>query len=431
MSVFLQDGLYTYINLLLIGWVALFLRCVIAGRSQIKQGISGWMGQSFYLLGKKGEWMERHLATPLFCIPVGMYAVQLTALQSLWIEQWPQTMQFLCVVCEHLVAICLIGKIVFATRYTPLQIGVAFSVFFVFRWVFINNHEKWMLIALLFCLAAKEVNLRLAAWVDGILVAVSCLAVVVTSLLGIVPTLVEESHRGIRNSFGYGWYNYLGAILLGLGLIYVYLRSVRRPAWYDTLVLLSLAAFSHVGPNSRAATMGLLLLVLGWYLVGFCPNLWKNTRFQALVACLPLLLCMASGIMVLGWRDNAGWAHQLNQLFSGRLELASQALEGTSFAIAGQAPADWMLVDNVYLYHWIISGPVASLLLWAGFSLGIARMLRHQHVLEALCLSVMALHGLMEHHILWANLNIGIWLLCGVVYWTNPPQSFAPQRTTK
>ena len=76
------------------------------------------------------------------------------------------------------------------------------------RWVFMNNHDKWMLLALLFALAAKDVPLRRALKAVFTVGAASVVVVAVSSLLGVINTVQELGTGRYRNSFGYGWYNF-------------------------------------------------------------------------------------------------------------------------------------------------------------------------------------------------------------------------------
>ena len=94
-------------------------------------------------------------------------------------------------------------------------------------------------------------------------------------------------------------------------------------------------------------------------------------------------------------------------------------------------PADGMLVDNAYLHYWLVAGPVASALIWGGFALLVWRLLKQGHATEAICCLVMICHGTMEGHVIWACVNVTIWLLCGVIFWPECQPSFSCAEETK
>lgn len=116
--------------------------------------------------------------------------------------------------------------------------------------------------ALFYMLAAKDAPLRRTLKAGLVTSCASFLAVVLASSAGWIGTLSELWDDGrMRNSFGYGWYNLTGVIVLALCLMYVCLRQVRNLKWFDFIVLAAALVFCNEGPASRAAVVCLALLI--------------------------------------------------------------------------------------------------------------------------------------------------------------------------
>lgn len=152
---------------------------------------------------------------------------------------------------------------------------------------------------------------------------------------------------------------------------------------------------------------------------------------RILLAAAPVLAFAASMILAFLWNPDNPVLAMLDRLLSTRISLGWEALQTMPFAIAGQMPADGMLVDNAYLHYWLVAGPVASALIWGGFALLVWRLLKQGHATEAICCLVMICHGTMEGHVIWACVNVTIWLLCGVIFWPECQPSFSCAEETK
>lgn len=426
---FLIDCIYTYADLLTLGLFfggALYLlRLVIRPKNAPWYSLGQQLEQPCWLFGSWLPEKRQALAPWLFVAAAALYQFEIFFVNSLYRDRLPWLYEYGTLVLDHLAVLCLLGKILLCTRYSGRQLAAGFGVLFIFRWVFMNNHNKWLILAVLFALAAKDVSLRKALKTCFAVAAASVSVVAVSSLAGIIETVQEVGTGRYRNSFGYGWYNFFGACLLAIALMYVCLRQLDRLRWFDFAVLAGLAALSNFGPDSRAATVCILLLFAGLLVLRLWPKIAGVLPVQILLALSPLLAFGASLALAFAWDPGKGWMAGLNGLLSGRLELGWQALTSMPLRIAGQMPSGEMLVDNAYLYHWITSGPVASLLIWAGFGLLVWRLLRQGRYTEAVCGLAMVCHAMMENHVVWACVNITIWLLAGVIFWPKKQPSFA------
>lgn len=431
MRQFIVDGLYTYTNILLLG---IFAGCIwyvarLLRYPKEKRWDNIWqqLNQQHWLFGQWGMQLRNKLAPWLFCVAAAIYQFEIFFVNSLYRERLPYLYNIGTLVLDQILILCLTVKILFCSKYSARQLAVVFCMFFVMRWVFFNNHNQWVMLSVLLIMAAKDIPLRRALKGCFAIGTASVVVVAASSLLGIIDTLYDMETGRYRNSFGYGWYNYFGACLLGLALMYVCLRRLHRLKWYDFCVLLGLAVFSDKGPDSRAVTICLVLLTVALFLLRVIPRVLHWLPVKIILSFGPMLAFGLSMAVATNWNPESKWMTALNALLSGRVELSWNGLNEMPFRIAGQIPSPNMLVDNAYVQHWIISGPVVSLLIWTAFSLLIWRLISQNHFTEVACCLVMVCHGLMEIHVTWACMNITIWLLSGVLYWPAEQPNFSIQ----
>ena len=331
------------------------------------------------------------------------------------------------------VVCCLLGtKILLCTRVSYKQYACAGAVFFVLRWVFLNAQYFWFGASLCMVLAAKDVPLHRVLKACFAVTAACLAAVNLLAVIGFIPTLIIGEGSRPRNSFGYGWFNLLGAYVLGLALMYVCLRQ-KRFRWYDFAVLLALAAYMNYGPDSRAATLCLLLLVALVLALRLWPELFAKAWVRWVLACAPFAAFAACYWMQWAYNPASPLFLKLDALFSGRLSLGHEAIDLVPVRLLGQFITQDIVVDNFYLQWWLMSGPIASLLLWLGFSVLIFRLLKNGHPTEVICCLVMLAHAVMEQHVMWSCVNVTLWLLAGVVYLVPDGRfpSFAPVPSKK
>lgn len=417
------NGIFSVMDVLLAGWsLGLLWLAGCAARLQggVRQKLTGFLQQEKYLFGNWGGEFRGRAGAWMFLS--GVVATQITAffLNSLVRENAGTWYTLLLQAMEFLYLWVLLLKIVFFTRYSGRQLVVGFCFFFVFRWVFINNHAFWMGLGLLCILAAKDADLRRTVKV-GLIASILCfVAVAGSSIVGWIPTLrtgAIESNSRVRDSFGYGWYNMTGAVLLTICLMYLCWRQIRNLKWFDFVLLGSVLVFCNHGPDSRAATTCIALLILLAVVLRLWPQVIQPVWIRSLVAAIPAVAFLVSLLGSWLYEDDNPVLYAINTLLSGRLLLGQQALQETSIAIAGQGLWDKnFIVDNYYVYLWIYGGPVASLLLWGAVTLLLWRLMMKGAAAESICLVVMLAHATMESHFIWPCINVCLWLLPCVVY---------------
>lgn len=415
-------GIYGYLDLILIGWTLGLLwlagRALLTVKGSFAQKVRAVLSDEVFLFGGWGGEVRTALGGWLFLLAVTLLEFDMFFMNSFVREMALPGYSRLASALNIAYSMFLILKIVLFTRYSGRQLAAAYCFFFVFRWVYLNNHEYWFAMVLFYMLAAKDVPLRRtlkAAFGVGL----ACfLTVALGSAAGWVGTLSELWADGrMRNSFGYGWYNLTGAIVLGLCLMYVCLRQVKHLKWYDFLLLLAALVFCNEGPVSRSATGAIALLLVLLVLLRFWPGLARPAWVRGLVSAAPFALFAAS--LLSGWLYDADvplWA-KLNSLVTDRLLLAHEILTKTPVAIAGQGLwGSGFVADNFYVWLWVFGGPVASLLFWGGVTALLWRLMKKGALTESACLVAMLAHGFMEGHFIWPCINVCLWLMPCVLY---------------
>ena len=258
-------GIYGYLDLVLIGW-ALGL-VWLAGRALLKkvpfaQKVRSGLGEEVYLFGNWAAPQREEIGGWLFLVSMALLQFDMFFMNSYVRESGAGWYAFLAPKLEIVYFWLIIVKMVFFTRYSGLQLGAGFCFLFVFRWVFLNNGHFWPVVGMLYFLAAKDIRTRRTLKVCLAVSAASFFAVVFSASMGWIKTIQDIGDIRPRDSFGYGWFNLTGAILLAVCIMYVCWRQVSKLKWFDFALLAAAMVFCDRGPDSRAAAICIALLIV-------------------------------------------------------------------------------------------------------------------------------------------------------------------------
>lgn len=430
------NGMFSWLDLILLGWtlgLAWLALCAFLSGGSLRERAGSALASERFLFGDWAASARQEAGGWLFLAAVVLLQFDMFFMNSLVRESGAAWHSFLASKLEIIYFAAIVLKLVFFTRYSGRQLAAGYCFFFVFRWVFINNHNFWMITGVLFALAAKDVPLRRTLKAGLAVSTASFGAVVLGSMLGWVNTLQidagGETSR-LRDSFGYGWFNLTGAILLGLCVMYLCWRQVKNLKWFDFALLAAVMVFCDQGPDSRAATVCIALLIVLSAVLRFAPGLAKPLWVRAMVCAVPAA-CFAA-IQALGWAFSFEdpVLNKLDQLLNGRLHFAHEIFTQTDIAIAGQGLWDRQYtVDNLYANLWCYGGPVASVLFWGAVTVLLWRLMKKGAVTESVCLVALLAHAFMETHFIWPCINVCLWLLPCVLYLLagDRTPSFAPE----
>ena len=430
------NGIYSWLDLTLIGWTLGLVwlgACALTVKGTLRDKAASALASERFLFGDWAAGARNAIGGWLFLAAVVLLQFDMFFMNSLVREKGYGWHSFLAPKLGVIYFAAIVLKLVFFTRYSGWQLGVGWCFFFVSRWVYINNHNFWLITGILFALAAKDAPLRRTLKAGLAVSAASFFAVVLGAVAGIIDTMQLEDLQvsgRVRDSFGYGWFNLTGAILLGLCVMYLCWRQVKKLRWFDFTLLVAALVFCDQGPDSRAATVCIALLLVLAVILRFFPAMARPFWVRVLVSAAPAVAFAFSLLGGLFYSADSRLWIWLDGLFTGRLSLANEALTQAPVAIAGQQLlGEDFLVDNFYVAQWIYAGPVMSLLLWGAVTLLLWKLMKKGAVTESVCLVVMLAHAFMEGHFIWPCINVCLWLLPCALYLLpqNRTPSFAPE----
>ena len=413
-------GIYGYLDLVLIGW-ALGL-VWLAGRALLKkvpftQKVRCGLEEEVFLFGNWAAPQREQAGGWLFLASMALLQFDMFFMNSYMRESGAGWYAFLAPKLEIIYFWLIIVKMVFFTRYSGLQLGAGFCFLFIFHWVFLNNADFWPVVGMLYFLAAKDIRLRRTLKICFVVSAASFFAVALGSVMGWIGTVEYVGNTRPRDSFGYGWFNLTGAILLAICIMYVCWRQIKNLKWFDFALLAAALVFCDRGPDSRASTVCIALLIVLSAVLRIFPRLPELLWVRTLVSMAPAAAFAASLASAWFYSEDNRLLQAINSLTTGRIMLGHQALVGTSMAIAGQRlTGTGFIIDNFYLNLWICGGPVASLLFWGAITVLLWKLMKKGAVTEAACLVVMLAHATMEPHLIWPCINVCLWLLPCALY---------------
>lgn len=416
-------GIYGYLDLALIGWTLGLVwlgALALVQKGSLADKVRAGLENERFLFGGWGGKARQAAGGWLFLVSVALLQFDVFFMNSLVRDTGARWYAFLAARLEVVYFLLLVAKMLFFTRYSGLQLGAGFCFLFIFHWVFLNNADFWPVVGMFYFLGAKDIPLRRTLKV-GLAVSAACFfAVVSAACLGWIGSLYNTSSASagrFRNSFGYGWFNMTGAVLLALCVMYLCWRQIKNLKWFDFVPLAAALVFCDRGPDSRAATVCIALLIALAAVLRLFPRLAKPMWIRVLVSVAPAAAFAVSLATAWFYSEDDRLLQAINSLTTGRIMLGHQALTGSSIAIAGQRLTDsGFVVDNFYLNLWIYGGPVVSLLFWGAITALLWRLMKKGAYTESACLVAMLAHATMEPHIIWPCINVCLWLLPCVLY---------------
>ena len=157
-------GIYGYLDLILIGWtlglVWLAVRALVTAKGSFAQKVRAGLDDEVFLFGGWGGDVRAAVGGWMFLLSVVLLQFDMFFMNRLVRELDLPWYSVLAPWLNIAYSMLLILKIVLFTRYSGRQLAVAYCFFFVFRWVYLNNHQYWFVMALFYMLAAKDAPLR-------------------------------------------------------------------------------------------------------------------------------------------------------------------------------------------------------------------------------------------------------------------------------
>ncbi|MCD8054013.1 MAG: hypothetical protein LUF00_08205 [Lachnospiraceae bacterium] len=317
--------------------------------------------------------------------------------------------------------------VVFLCKYTVWQvlvIALLTVVFLKIYWV-TSKQEYFFLQSIMIVFAARETKwtnilkftlVAFLAFIGGI---------ILLSLTGEISTV--ESYRGdkLRLSLGFSHPNSFAMYLLCVIFMWVLLRFEHLRI-YDYVVWGAIAAFTWWGPNSKATTFSILLLMfLVWILKRWGTYLLKNNLVRGACLCMYPLMALFSFLGSYFYqKDNVLCTKVDKILFTGRLGYAhefllkypitlfGQKIKLIGSLVAQQKGTTAYILDNFYMRTLINSGVIAFILMLVMFVFLTHRAIQMNDKGMLAVLMIMAVYSVYENYFNRVGFNILFFQLC-------------------
>lgn len=311
----------------------------------------------------------------------------------------------------------IMGKLLLFTRYSVLQLAAAAAFALPLLLACRISGSQYLLYHILFLFCLKDVDLRKAfrdtLWVVFAAVA----AIMLLAALGLIPTAGWQGGARPRNSFGFFHPNICGMYLLYLASGWFLLRFPRL-RWRDWLAMAALLFVCSSLVDSRAASLGFLVLMAAGAAARYFPRLWQAGWVRAAGVAAPVLLAAGSFLLGILYRPANPFWERLNTLSSDRLNLFHMAVSRLPITLFGQDPIldeELYALDNMYLANFYSLGIIGSLLYLLLLCAALYQCWKKGWAAETVVLLCLATYGCFEP-MCWPSTTPAALLFANVIY---------------
>lgn len=260
------------------------------------------------------------------------------------------------------------------------------------------------------------------------------LVTITGSLAGAIKDLIYVNESVYKHSFGFNYTTDFGAHVFFAILAYIVLIDGKIGYLEGAaFILISLIMYRFCG--TRCSSASIILVVIGVVYVRITNLICKDKKITlkiinvfdwCMILMLPLL-AIISFIATMTFSPDNGIMNKVNSIMTGRLKLGQAAIKeygfsllGTPFDMIGSGgnsavKAAYNFVDNSYVMICIRYGTLFFVLTLAGFLWLAFKAKKEKNRYLLLALTVMAIHCVIEHHLVELAYNPLILLSLSVV----------------
>ncbi len=416
---------FTYCNLLLAGLglaTALFLITAFFRKTGLKE-LASYSSPQQMLWVDQGAPLRRKCGIFLYALALVALLAEVTFFNTQFRLVFPEFSDWANIQLDRIIFWALILKTLFFTRYNFAQLLVTDMVYFALRWVFFNNHNPWLVFAIFFVIAAKDLKMEEICLPYALASALGTGVTILFSLFGVWGYTVLQEHYNItvRRWFGFTFHNTLGGVLFGLCSAWLLYRQAKA-RWTDWLAVFAVGCFTMFGVASRTAGLCIFFLVIASLCGRYLEFLLKMKPIQVLLSVIPLIFAAANFLLPRLYSytgDNAlllALPDKLNSLLNDRLYYGWMALQSYTTSIAGQPTYGDYPVDSAYLSSWFFYGPVLFALIWVGACLVIWQLLKRQRYASTMVFLVACVYAWFEIQFFHVSSSPALLLYTAVLY---------------
>ena len=324
-----------------------------------------------------------------------------------------------------------IANIIFFSDYTIKQLFLIAAILGVFYISFHTSHSHLLFRGFAIVFSAKRVN-----WEKFFLRNVCFYLFLLASVFlcyrfGLLTGFAFTRSGSTRTDIGFSHPNVYGAYLMVLCIAWMVLRYDKLKI-YDYLLFSIVAVYNWIGPNSRASTLIIVIMILVLPAYKYLSK-WIDCKgiriFFSLSYPMAFIFSLICSVF---YDENNHIFYLINSAFSGRIDFAhsfvnkysptlfGQKLQLVSSAqsmINGKTPA---ILDNAYIRIFLESGILSTILFLGIITLASYKLIcNHQfNLLLGLCL--FSIYGIIEYRISKLYYNF---LLLTIVFLFQAPAS--------
>lgn len=309
----------------------------------------------------------------------------------------------------------------FVTDFTVKEIAVMSGIMLVLGYVFLRNRERSLILSALAIFGCKDVSIRRVLKYTVFVYAIGMTVTILLVISGIRPSEMHDLSKSgvvqVINDYGFSHPNsaYSHILMIALMTVLVWREKIK---WYHYVVITAVMLYAYEKLLCRTG-----LLVFGLLCLCVCVfNLVKQSNvrkvFFFLWGCLPVAVAGISYALPWYYEKQAPLAWKINDLITGRVSLANQALHRTELTWFGALEKNWsneFYLDNAYInlllsYGIIVIGMCILLALAMNYCLW-----KKEEYYVMIITGIVAIYAFMEYSPINATWNPTLlYMACGV-----------------
>ena len=294
----------------------------------------------------------------------------------------------------------------------------------VLLFIYINSHEGTPIVIWTFIWGAKNVNPEIMAKLAFIVMTCCFLVILFSCCAGIVENKVFIRSNGEnRYSIGFDYATNVSNYFFAITLVYIYLRKDNF-FFFFTAVIIVISFVFFIITDTKWAFVCTFLASLGAIILKSLRDSPVVKVFQKLTIISVPLCAACIGILVFIYHiGKYSLIYRINELLSGRLSLALNAINNFGFSLWGK-PIIWSTgyvegvaynyVDSSYLQLLINHGIIFFIILVCFFVSFAYKAYKKSNRWLSFVLALIAIHSIFDPQILWMDYNPFLLMYFGI-----------------
>lgn len=277
--------------------------------------------------------------------------------------------------------------------------------------------------------AAKNIDFKKIAKLSLYEIALFCILVVSSSLLGVIDnyTFIRKESTSLRYALGFTYVAQLPSFIMEMVFLAIYLNDQKDSNKLNYIMIIILLAFSYIGyrlTDVRNTFVCSVLLILLYVIVKKRPTLLNNKIVSNTIR-YSFIFCLSISLFFLLFYNNSNETYRnINTLFSNRLEIVDGIkstydirLFGNNIKMYGLSAvlyqgvsySDYSYIDNAYIQLLYKNGIIISIIITIAYTLLSSKALKNRkyHVI-ALWLFITSISSLVGDSYLSIYYNCGV-----------------------